>query len=249
MNTYGLSNRGLAFLVVALLGVVSRVESFQPTAQRFQNLHATALAAESSTTSMATLTETTTWTMRMNLENLPTEKGKKTGGIYVVQAKFIEEEGYEPPQGLLQQSFPEDSASDEDDADNEQEKTSSISQMTVSSGRWTLSEDPEDRKDGLWYVGRCKRCIVFISLWFFKLPIVILTGSYLCSSNRIFHFPHSCKGSGAFSKSLCIHFCCYNLMSKKCLFQERKMMRLSRLDCMLKSITSERIMVRLFCLR
>ena len=80
----------------------------------------------------------------MSLENLPTENGKKTGGIYVVQAKFIEEEGYEPPQGLLQQCFPED------ENDSEEEKSTSISQMTVSTGRWTLSEDPDDRKDGLW---------------------------------------------------------------------------------------------------
>ncbi len=87
----------------------------------------------------------------MNLENLPTEKGKKTGGIYVVQAKFIEEEGYEPPQGILQQVVAEVSASDEDETDEEQ-TSSTTPQMTVSSGRWTLSEDPNDRKDGLWYV-------------------------------------------------------------------------------------------------
>ncbi len=91
----------------------------------------------------------------MSLENLPTEKGKKTGGIYVVRAKFIEEEGYEPPQGLLQQCFPEDSASDEEKT--EEEKSAPISQMTVSTGRWTLSEDPDDRKDGLWYVNQVER--------------------------------------------------------------------------------------------
>ena len=143
-------NQGLTLVLVAILGVIGRVASFQPTPQQFQNRLSTALAAESSTTSMATLTDATTWTMRMNLENLPTENGKKTGGIYVVQAKFIEEEGYEPPQGLLQQVFPQDATSDGDE--NEEEKTSSTPQMTVTSGRWTLSEDPDDRKDGLWYV-------------------------------------------------------------------------------------------------
>lgn len=154
MNTYFLSSRDLTLVLLALLGVISRVASFQPTTQRFQNRHATELAAESSTTSMATLTDATTWTMRMNLENLPTEKGKKTGGIYVVQAKFVEEEGYEPPQGFLQQCFPEPSASEGDD--EEEEKTSPTPQMTVSSGRWTLSEDPDDRKDGLWIWGLFK---------------------------------------------------------------------------------------------
>merc|ERR1712194_734220 len=87
-----------------------------------------------------------------------------------------EEEGYEPPQGLLQQSFPEDSASDEDDADNEQEKTSSISQMTVSSGRWTLSEDPEDRKDGLWIWGLFKEPLYPFLLLQFDVEKIPLPG-------------------------------------------------------------------------
>jgi len=147
--------QGLTLVLVALLGVIGGVASFQPTTQGFQNRHATILAAESSTSAMATLTEATTWTMRMNLENLPTEKGKKTGGIYVVQAKFIEEEGYEPPQGLLQQVVTEVSASDEDET-NEEKTSSTTPQMIVSTGRWTLSEDPEDRKDGLWIWGLFK---------------------------------------------------------------------------------------------
>lgn len=151
MNTRFLSNRSLTLVLATLLGAIYQIECFQPTTtQGFQTRFSTELGAESSTASIATLTEGTTWTMRMSLDNLPTEKGKKTGGIYVVQAKFIEEEGYEPPQGLLQQYFPEDAASEEDETGTEEEKSSAISQMTVSTGRWTLSEDPDDRKDGLW---------------------------------------------------------------------------------------------------
>ena len=144
----------IALVIVALFGVISGVASFQVT-QPFQSRHSVALAAESATAPMATLTEETTWTMRMNLENLPTEKGKKTGGIYVVQAKFLELEGFEPPQGNLQQVFSKHETTDEKDTDNDSEEestTASTSQMTVRSGRWTLSEDPNDRKDSLWYV-------------------------------------------------------------------------------------------------
>lgn len=110
--------------------------------------------APTASISMPTLTEATTWTMRMNLENLRTEKGKLSEGIYVIKAKFVEEEGYEPPQGFLQQVFLEDKITDENESVNEANDVSlpSTSQMTIRSGRWTLSEDPNDRKDSLWYV-------------------------------------------------------------------------------------------------
>jgi len=159
-------------VVVALSGVLSGVLSFQPTAQQFQNRQAVKLAAESATSSMATLTEATTWTMRMNLENLPTEKGKKAGGIYVIQAKFIEEEGYEPPQGILQQFFPKDDTVDDENTENEP----SASQMTVRSGRWTLSEDPNDRKDSLWIWGLFKEPLYPFLLLQFEVEKIELPG-------------------------------------------------------------------------
>jgi len=72
-------------------------------------LSASSSASSSATSSMATLTEETTWNFRMALSNLPTEKGKKAGvdGIFAIKAKFIEEPGYEPPQGIIQQIFSE----------------------------------------------------------------------------------------------------------------------------------------------
>ena len=157
MPTKYFTLRVFPVVLVALLGAaISGVASFQSPAQqqRFQNRQPMVLAAAESATSMATLTEATTWTMRMNIDNLQTEKGRKTNGIFVVQAKFIEEQGYEPPQGDVQQVFVQvDTAGDDD----ETEKTSSPSstQMTIKTGRWTLSEDPEDRKDSLWYVRYC----------------------------------------------------------------------------------------------
>ena len=119
-------------------------------------------ASSSATSSMATLTEETTWNFRMALSNLPTEKGKKAGvdGIFAIQAKFIEEPGYEPPQGIIQQIFEVSASSSEEEVvevatttPEEGVDTASLpttTQMTIKSGRWTLSEDPNDRKDSLW---------------------------------------------------------------------------------------------------
>ena len=155
MSTKYFSLRVFPVVLVALLGaVISGVASFQSPAQqqRFQNRQQPmVLAAAESATSMATLTEATTWTMRMNIDNLQTAKGKNTNGIFVVQAKFIEEQGYEPPQGDVQQVFVQvDTVGDDDEA--EKNSSPSTTQMTIKTGRWTLSEDPEDRKDSLWYV-------------------------------------------------------------------------------------------------
>eukprot|EP00536_Pseudo-nitzschia_multiseries_P000274 jgi/Psemu1/282216/fgenesh1_pg.4_\ len=170
-------HRIVSVATLALLGWSAGVDSFQarvgvaPSGRG----RSVALAAESATTSKATLTEETTWTMRMNLENLPTTKGKRTGGIYVVQAQFVEEEGYEPPQGNLKQIF---SKSDEsaDDADEEETASPSSSQMTISSGRWTLSEDPEDRKDSLWIWGLFKEPLYPFLLLQFEVEEMTLPG-------------------------------------------------------------------------
>lgn len=172
-----LSYRALPVVLVMLSGAFSRVASFQSATQRFQNRHPLALAAGSATTSIPTLTEATTWTMRMNLENLQTEKGKRTNGIYVVQAKFSEEEGYEPPQGFLQQFFLEDVTANENINEEESDKTlSSTPQMTIRSGRWTLSEDPNDRKDSLWIWGLFKEPAYPFLLLQFEVEEMALPG-------------------------------------------------------------------------
>lgn len=97
----------------------------------------TALTAIESPT---TLTEETTWDLRFLLQSVPTEQGKKVDEIFLARVQFVEEVGYEPPQGCLQQLF-----SSENDDDEQRFRT-------VSS-RWQLSEDPNDRKDGLWVWG------------------------------------------------------------------------------------------------
>jgi len=178
MPTKYFTLRVFPVVLVALLGAaISGVASFQSPAQqqRFQNRQPMVLAAAESATSMATLTEATTWTMRMNIDNLQTEKGRKTNGIFVVQAKFIEEQGYEPPQGDVQQVFVQvDKAGDDDEA--EKSSSPSSTQMTIKTGRWTLSEDPEDRKDSLWIWGLFKEPLYPFLLLQFEVEEMTLPG-------------------------------------------------------------------------
>lgn len=96
---------------------------------------------------LATLTEETTWRLRFALNNVPTKNKRKVGELFVVHLQFIEDEGYEPPQGTVKQVFPEtEGPTDQDKA----------SPMKIINGRWKLSENPEDRKDGLWVWGLFK---------------------------------------------------------------------------------------------
>jgi len=97
-------------------------------------------------TPKATLTEETTWRLRFSLNGVPTKNGRKVGELFNVDVQFIEEEGYEPPQGSVKQIL---RASTEDAESN-------VQYLKVSGGRWQLSEDPEDRKDGLWIWGLFK---------------------------------------------------------------------------------------------
>lgn len=90
-----------------------------------------------------TLTTETTWRLRLLLNDLTTTRGKKLEGqLFVVEGHFVEEEGYEPPQGLFKPT--KDSNEDE-----------GIS-LEISNSYWKLSEDPNDPKDGLWVWGLFK---------------------------------------------------------------------------------------------
>jgi len=90
-----------------------------------------------------TLTEETNWTLRFVLRGIPTEQGKRIDEIFSIEAQFIEDVGYEPPQGELHQIV---KVGDGDDD----------VRFKIAKGRWILSEDPNDRKDGLWVWGLFK---------------------------------------------------------------------------------------------
>jgi hypothetical protein len=87
-----------------------------------------------------TLTEATTWKLRFNMRGLSTTKGRKVDETFIVTAKFVEDQGYEPPQGTIQQS----SGANTDE------------RLQIVKSYWKLSEDPNDRKDGLWIWGLFK---------------------------------------------------------------------------------------------
>jgi len=99
-------------------------------------------------TPKATLTEESTWRLRFSLNGVPTKNGKKVGELFNVDVQFSEEDGYEPPQGSLKQIFPTNI--------NGEDSDSNVQYLKVTGGRWQLSEDPEDRKDGLWIWGLFK---------------------------------------------------------------------------------------------
>ena len=101
-----------------------------------------------------TLTTDTKWRLRILLNDITTTKGKKLDGtLFVVEGNFIEEEGYEPPQGLFKPIIKVVSSGDGDD--EEGDLTTGMSLEVVES-RWKLSEDPDDPKDGLWVWGLFK---------------------------------------------------------------------------------------------
>ena len=89
----------------------------------------------------ATLDVDTTWRLRFALNGVPTKSGRKVGELFVVDVQFIEEEGFEPPQGYINQIV------------NESNENENVRYLKVKKGTWKLSEDPNDRKDGLWIWG------------------------------------------------------------------------------------------------
>jgi hypothetical protein len=148
-NIINMINVGL--LVAPMLLCFSQVAlAFRPLQQRqqkgFGNSIRQSRVLMSSTTELSTLTDETTWKVRFVLRGLPTAKGRKVDQIFNIHAQFIEEDGYEPPQGFLKQLAMTKGS------DNEPQE----SQFKIISSRWLLSEDPNDRKDGLWVWGLFK---------------------------------------------------------------------------------------------
>lgn len=99
----------------------------------------------------ATLTEDTTWKVRIQFKKIVTNKGKIVSPTYLFDWKFMEDENYEPPQGTIQVL-----EKDEDGEVEESSSSKSSNLLLKAKGRWTLSEDPDDRKDSLWIWGLFK---------------------------------------------------------------------------------------------
>jgi hypothetical protein len=104
----------------------------------------------------ATLTAETTWQLRIAFRNIATKNGQRMDNVmFVVTGQFIEEEGYEPPQGFFQQQERQEVSLIAADT-GESYSAIGTSQLKIVQSRWKLSEDPNDRKDGLWVWGLFK---------------------------------------------------------------------------------------------
>lgn len=119
--------------MMCLMG--STVLGFYPPALVSQRVH-TAMATALTMRAPATLTGDTLWRLVLNLES----PDKKTSVKAIARIRFIEERGYEPPSGVI---FVED----------DYQGLIRVNEKGYSPLRWTLSEDRDDRKDGLWVLG------------------------------------------------------------------------------------------------
>lgn len=111
------------------------------------------LMAKSSELDKTTLTTETRWRLRLLLNDVKTTQGRKLDGqLFVLEGNFIEEEGYEPPQGTFK---PLQNSEVESGNDPIADQKGGMALELVKS-YWKLSEDPDDPKDGLWVWGLFK---------------------------------------------------------------------------------------------
>lgn len=153
-----LTMKSLSILTMLLLAAIQSHAFVSNNAPTFQHaiVSKSRLSLSQSTSSSdvkkkTTLTDETKWRLRLLLNDVTTTKGKKLNGqLFVLEGNFIEEEGYEPPQG----TFNELNRADATSNDNTEEGDAMT--LKISRSRWTLSEDPNDKKDGLWIWGLFK---------------------------------------------------------------------------------------------
>lgn len=133
-----------ALIVSSIIGI----DAFAVNQQSTTTASCLSMAQEAVDTKKATLTDATNWRLRLLLNGVTTTQGRKIDGqLFVLNGNFVEEEGYEPPQGLFKSLK---SNTDSEDGSDE------VLSLEISSSRWKLSEDPDDPKDGLWIWGLFK---------------------------------------------------------------------------------------------
>ena len=125
----------------SLLCLVVATAAFQPRITRLSKgatrVVTSLKSAAVSSDVLPTLTPDTKWQCLVTLNQV--QDGIVTPRELSFAVTFVEDVGYEPPQGIMSPVLNEDDAS-----------------KFVNSevrNRWQLSEDPDDRKDGLWIWG------------------------------------------------------------------------------------------------
>ena len=112
------------------------------------------MAQDAVDTKITTLTDATNWRLRLLLNGVTTTQGRKIDGqLFVLNGNFIEEEGYEPPQGLFTSLTSSNKSEDGSDE---------VLSLEISSSRWKLSEDPDDPKGWIMDLGLVQGAIVSI---------------------------------------------------------------------------------------
>ncbi|KAK1747294.1 F-box only protein [Skeletonema marinoi] len=133
-----------ALIVSSLVGI----DAFAANQQSTRTASCLSMAQDAVDTKITTLTDATNWRLRLLLNGVTTTQGRKIDGqLFVLNGNFIEEEGYEPPQGLFTSLTSSNKSEDGSDE---------VLSLEISSSRWKLSEDPDDPKDGLWIWGLFK---------------------------------------------------------------------------------------------
>ena len=135
-------------LAALMVSCIIGVDAFAVNHQSKRTASCRHMAQESVDTKIATLTDATDWRLRLLLNGVTTTQGRKIDGqLFVLNGNFIEEEGYEPPQGLFTSLT---------DSNNSEDGNDEVLSLEISNSRWKLSEDPDDPKDGLWIWGLFK---------------------------------------------------------------------------------------------
>lgn len=154
-----------ASFIISTRTTMNRINIAPSASMKVRNtLLPSSLYSTDGTKKMTTLTEETTWRLRLLLDGVTTTKGRKLRGpsLFVLEGHFLEEEGYEPPQGFfrpirrisdeMEQSYISSTVT-ANAADSEAERGMTLE---IAGSRWKLSEDPNDPKDGLWVWGLFK---------------------------------------------------------------------------------------------
>jgi len=140
-----------ATIAVSALAAASGADSFARRGTPPARAATPSLAAGADAARPPTLTDETTWRLRLLLNDIRTTGGRKLDGqLFVVEGTFVEEDGYEPPQGLFAPTARAAPPGEEG------APAAAGTALEVSSSRWKLSEDPDDPKDGLWIWGLFK---------------------------------------------------------------------------------------------
>ena len=119
-----------------------------------------------------TLDDETVWRFRFFLNRIPTELGKRVDATFTIDVNFIEDSGYEPPQGVVKQIVNVLPA----------QENSVDPSLKIERSRWQLSEDPDDRKDGLWIWGLFSEPLypfLLLSIETSRLPLLLDDGDYI----------------------------------------------------------------------